>query len=149
MERLTYDFCIAGKHCWQVKGADNLECGEVCKSRDNEGCNGCPIANAFDRLAAIEDILGDDYDLDRLKELVEADKEGRLIVSPCKIGDIVWSAHELIGLNSHQIRRIERNNEGDFVCSALMFGFEDFGKIWFLHKQEAESALERMEGEEK
>lgn len=94
-------------------------------------------------------ILGDDYDLDRLNELAEADKEGRLIVSPCKIGDIVWSAHELIGLNSHQIRRIERNNEGDFVCSALMFGFEDFGKIWFLHKQEAESALERMEGEEK
>ena len=42
MERVTYDFCIAGKHCWQVKGADNLECGEVCKSRDNEGCNGCP-----------------------------------------------------------------------------------------------------------
>lgn len=41
MERLTYDFCIAGKHCWQVKGADNLECSEVCKSRDDEGCNGC------------------------------------------------------------------------------------------------------------
>jgi len=74
VERLTYDFCIAGKHCWQVKGADNLECGEVCKSRDDEGCNGCPIANAFDRLAAIEDILGDNYDLDRLKELVEKDR---------------------------------------------------------------------------
>lgn len=27
-----------------------------------------------DRLAAIEDILGDEYDLDRLRELVEADK---------------------------------------------------------------------------
>lgn len=81
--------------------------------------------------------------------LVEADKEGRFIVPPCKIGDIVWSAHELIGLNSHQIRRIERNNEGEFACSALMFGFEDFGKTRFLHKQEAEAALERMEGEEK
>lgn len=70
MERLTYDFCIAGKRYWQVKGADNLECSEVCRSRDDEGCNGCPIANAFDRLAAIEEILGDDYDLDRLKEMV-------------------------------------------------------------------------------
>ena len=29
---------------------------------------------AVDRLAAIEDILGDEYDLDRLRELVEADK---------------------------------------------------------------------------
>lgn len=30
--------------------------------------------NAVSRLAAIEDILGDDYELDRLRELVEADK---------------------------------------------------------------------------
>ena len=28
----------------------------------------------YNRLAAIEDILGDEYDLDRLRELVEADK---------------------------------------------------------------------------
>lgn len=33
-----------------------------------------------DRLAAIEDILGDDYDLDRLRELAQADKEGRCMV---------------------------------------------------------------------
>lgn len=90
MKRLTYDFCIAGKHCWQVKGADNLECGEVCKSRDDEGCNGCPIANAFDRLAAIENILGDDYDIDRLRELIQADRDGRCIVPPAKIGDKVY-----------------------------------------------------------
>lgn len=32
------------------------------------------------RLKEIEDILGDDYDLDRLKELVEADREGRCAV---------------------------------------------------------------------
>ena len=31
------------------------------------------------RLASIEDILGDEYDLERLRELVEADKEGRRI----------------------------------------------------------------------
>ena len=30
---------------------------------------------AIHRLAAIEDILGDEYDLDRLRELVEADRE--------------------------------------------------------------------------
>lgn len=34
------------------------------------GCKACPIANAFNRLAAIEDILGDDYDLDRLRAAV-------------------------------------------------------------------------------
>ena len=24
MERLTYDFCIGTRHCWQIKGADNM-----------------------------------------------------------------------------------------------------------------------------
>lgn len=42
------------------------------------------------RLAAIEDILGDDYDLDRLRELVEADREGRCVVLPCKVGSKVY-----------------------------------------------------------
>ena len=35
------------------------------------------------RLAAIEDILGDEYDLDRLRELAQADREGRIeIIEP-------------------------------------------------------------------
>ena len=36
------------------------------------------------RLSKIEDILGDEYDLDRLKELVQADREGRCAKLPCK-----------------------------------------------------------------
>lgn len=80
MERLTYDFCFNGSHSNQVKGADNLTCSEVCERE--ESCNECPIAKAFDRLAAIEDILGDDYDLDHLRELIEADKAGRCVVLP-------------------------------------------------------------------
>lgn len=37
----------------------------------------CPNYMEFDiinRLSAIEDVLGDDYDLDHLRELVEADR---------------------------------------------------------------------------
>ena len=33
--------------------------------------------SAIERLATIEDILGDDYDLDRLRKLVEEDRAGR------------------------------------------------------------------------
>lgn len=55
MERLTYDFSIGGNHCWQVKGDDNLECREVCQIQGDKGCKDCPIAAAFDRLAAYED----------------------------------------------------------------------------------------------
>lgn len=54
MERLTYDFCLGDIHCWQVKGADNQECRQVCEEQEY-GCKGCPIALAFDRLAAYED----------------------------------------------------------------------------------------------
>ena len=39
---------------------------------------------AIDRLAAIEDILGDEYDLYRLRELVEADRDGRCVVLPVR-----------------------------------------------------------------
>lgn len=41
---------------------------------------GVEFKDIFDRLAAIEDILGDEYDLDRLRELKKADDEGRCVV---------------------------------------------------------------------
>lgn len=47
------------------------------------------------RLKQIEDILGDAYNLDRLRELVEADKEGRCVVLPVKIGDQVYTVFPL------------------------------------------------------
>ena len=37
---------------------------------------------AIHRLVTIEDILGDEYDLDRLRELGQADREGRCVVLP-------------------------------------------------------------------
>ena len=44
---------------------------------------------AIHRLAAIEDILGDEYDLDELREMVQAKREGRCVVPPCKVGQKV------------------------------------------------------------
>ena len=83
-ERLTEDFCVGGKHCWQVKDADNLMCGEVCEGREDEGCEGCPLATAINKLAAYENtglspeqiqeavnLLNDSfYDADIPKELL-------------------------------------------------------------------------------
>ena len=42
------------------------------------------IDDAVHRLAAIEDVLGDDYELDKLRKLVKADKDGRCVVLPFK-----------------------------------------------------------------
>ena len=76
MKRLTYDFELGGEHCWQVEGADNLVCREICERQENDnGCKTCPIARAFDRLAAIEDILGDEYELTDITQV----KHGRWI----------------------------------------------------------------------
>ena len=59
MERLTY--FDGGK--WRLKIGDTEYSGE-----------------AVDRLAAYEDILGDEYNLDRLRALKQADDEGRCVV---------------------------------------------------------------------
>lgn len=66
MKRLTFD----GNFCDIAKCADVCE-GVIC---EEEACSQRKI---WERLKAIEDILGDEYDLDRLRELVEADKEER------------------------------------------------------------------------
>jgi hypothetical protein len=42
------------------------------------------------RLVTIEDILGDEYDLDRLRELVQADREGRCVVLDMPRKPLVW-----------------------------------------------------------
>ena len=48
------------------------------------------IDNAVHRLASIEDILGEEYNLERLQELVEADREGRCVVQEFAPGSEVW-----------------------------------------------------------
>ena len=57
-------------------------CGKesIVECRSQEDCT----QTAVDRLAAIENILGNDYDLDRLRELVEADRDGRCVVLPVR-----------------------------------------------------------------
>lgn len=67
MERLT------DKHFNKSLGY-YIKCSGNC-SKEDFSCEDCEEFDALvDRLGTIEDILGDDYDLDRLRELVEADQ---------------------------------------------------------------------------
>lgn len=43
------------------------------------------------RVSEIEAILGDDYDLDRLRELVEADRDGRCVVLPISTPSMAYT----------------------------------------------------------
>ena len=97
---------------------------------------------AIHRLVTIEDILGDEYDLDRLRVLAQADREGRCVVLPCDPGQVVWAANSY-GVSSHQIRMLVRDKDGDFACSMIKFPLEDFGRKVFLTREEAEAALRR------
>lgn len=103
------------------------------------------VVERSNRMDELAEIVGD-YDLDRLRQLVQADRDGRCVVLPCKVGDVLYSAFPLCGINTHQVRKFERNSEGDFACSALMIPFSDFGKRVFLNREAAEAALKETEG---
>lgn len=75
------------------------------------------IAECLDRLAAIEDILGDEYDLGKLMELVQAKREGRIVLRSAGAGKKCGSCghfHRIPGTKrgTCAIRRWERNRLG-------------------------------------
>lgn len=129
-------------------------------------------ADFVDRLAAYEDIgltpeeikaqftedtminlaaqaLG--VEADRLRELAEADKDGRVVVLPCKVGDTVW---RIVRDGEPHITRDEVRDmyfaDDMTPCVELVGGrvtfTEKFGKTVFLSRDEAERALQEMEG---
>ena len=72
---------------------------------------------AIHRLVTIEDILGDGYDLDRLRELAQADREGRIVLRSAGAGKKCGSCghfHRIPGTKrgTCAIRRWERNRLG-------------------------------------
>ena len=94
----------------------------------------------------------------RLKELAEADKDGRCVVLPCKVGDILWITGSIRRLYSAKVRTFfighpsgVRGGDNDggtqmirtTECDVPM---RDFGKTVFLTREEAEKALAEMEG---
>ena len=109
------------------------------------------VKDMASRLAFIENILGDDYDLGRLKELLQADRDGRCVVLPCRVGDTLY----YIGGTYKTLIKpatVEEVYIGDGVFAVgVSSGFTTFTlqeKEWYKSKKEAEAALERMEGEE-
>ena len=110
--------------------------------------NGIEICGTIaDRLAAIEDILGDEYDLDELKEVVQAKREGRCIVLPCKKGDTVWRiVHDAAPhITKDRCTDIKYENRDIWVhlIGDRVMGSWNFGKLLFLTREDAEAALRR------
>ena len=94
----------------------------------------------------------------RIRELAEADKDGRVVVLPFKVGDTVWIVGAVRKLYSAKVRTFfcgnpsavrGRDPDGHIhmirttECDIPM---QEFGKTVFLSREEAEKALREMEG---
>ena len=101
-----------------------------------------------------------DCDFDRLEKLAEADKAGRVVALPCKVGDTLWvtgrdNVPREMELEAPDIRTVctDEDNLCMSTCNRKPDGFcayrlrndgADVGKTVFLTREEAEKALEGM-----
>lgn len=82
--------------------------------------------------------------------LLRAQADGRVLVLPCKVGDVVYGFHGEKTILPMVAKWIETNTDG--WCVAVQYApmaprfyrFSDFGKTVFLTSEEAEKALEAM-----
>ena len=176
MERLTEWNDEQTRHAYYPRCFEEPCYGGGCKIKD------CPFETAVcDRLAAYEDtgltpercaefaradaegryIVMRDAEqagVARLRELAEADKDGRVVVLPCKVGDTVWIVGTVRKLYSAKVRTffcghpsaVRGDDDGGHIhmirtteCDIPM---QEFGKTVFLSREEAEKALQEMEG---
>jgi len=98
--------------------------------------------------------------ISRVRVLAEADKDGRLVVLPCKVGGTLWvtgrdNVPREMELEAPDIRAVctDEDNLCMSTCNRKPDGFcayrlrndgADIGKTVFLTREEAEAALEAM-----
>lgn len=98
----------------------------------------------------IESVFSDDTSkAERIRKLLKADEDGRLVVLPCKVGDTVYFA--LLGriIEKQVFSIVSFSNSTRIYCDGTSEYFrpEDIGKTFFLTREEAEAALEAMKDE--
>nr|DAL72012.1 MAG TPA: hypothetical protein [Caudoviricetes sp.] len=138
MEKLTFDgnFCDIAQ-CRELPCPYNNNCTqrqvwERLKKYEDSGLS--PIA--CEEAKKIEDGLSEhDYSIARMVELMQADKDGRVVVLPCKVGDTVY-----------RLQYVEESL-GRFIVDAVpikfaLIWFDEFGKTVFLTREEAKKELE-------
>jgi hypothetical protein len=99
----------------------------------------------------------DGFPIDRLRELAKADKDGRVVVLPCKVGDRLYEVTGRKTISVYEVRAIRVELFGLFIEWDIVEGFVwqslaginagEIGKTVFLTREEAEVALEAMKDE--
>lgn len=146
-----------GKHGKPMADCTALHCRNRLKNRlaayEDTGLTPEDCARATE----IDDILLDEYyPSGRMRKLIKADKDGRVVVLPCKVGDTVWAI--LDGAKYARECKVDFVNIGSFGTT-IVFVVKDglreqygvtaaaFVKTVFLTREEAEKALEAMKDE--
>jgi len=86
-----------------------------------------------------------DCDLERLEKLAEADKDGRVVVLPCKVGDTLFRvfAGEILEHKVSNMRYLAIQGRWDIDTTPFCSYVESsIGKTIFLTREEAKAALE-------
>ena len=162
MERLTFEgnFCDIAQcrelpcpyngSCSQRKAWERLKADED-TGLTPEQCAEYGKADREGRYIVLRD--AEQEGVKRLRELAEADKDGRLVVLPCKVGDTVWA---ILDGKKHVCKCIvEFINIGGLCTTVVLckvngsreqYGTTaaSFSKTVFLTREEAEKALEAM-----
>ena len=152
MERLTFEgnFCDLAQcrdsACRQSGTCTQKQVWERLKAYEDAGLS--PQACAESR--EIEETLsGCDYSISRMVELMKADKDGRVIVLPAKKGDTLYAVTRF-GIEKRVVKEIAApffyNSYESSDRAALPTAIRNFGKTVFLSREEAEKALQEMEG---
>ena len=172
MERLTEKHYLGTDHYMKCSGNCNVDMDCIdCPSFDRlverlaayedtgltpERCAEFARADAEGRYIVMRD--AEQEGVARLRELAEADKDGRLVVLPCKVGDTLWvtgrdNMPREMELEAPDIRAVctDEDNLCMSTCNRKPDGFcayrlrndgADVGKTVFLTHEEAEKALE-------
>ena len=108
----------------------------------------------IDPVTAAAEALG--MSPDRLRELAQAEKEGRLVVLPCDVGDKLYDVTlgevrekiviSLSMLLSKSVNHLVIHAE-NFRNAVTSYELQDIGKTVFLTREAAEAALDAMRGE--
>ena len=109
------------------------------------------IALNLMRLADLESLCS----YTRLRELAEADKDGRVVVPPCKVGDKLYEVTGRKTISVYKVKAIRVELFGLFIEWDIVEGFVwqslaginagEIGKTVFLTREEAEKALKEVE----
>ena len=159
MERLTFEgnFCDIAQ-CDATPGGSYCESGSCTQRKVWERLkqfeDKCESPEVLAKAMDMEEILGDKYySVDRMLELLKADRDGRIVVLPCKEGDTVWIIPA--GKKYAKECKVDFVNVGSLgttiaLCeingSREQYGVTTsaFENNVFLSREEAEKALEAM-----